>query len=298
LLAHLRGRVLQPVDGTEAPQPRTAPDTSSAPDRLRARLRAQVDALLGADPATRVGRDPEDLHDFRVATRRLRAYLRAARPLLDETWSEDLRAELKWLGGLLGAVRDLDVLVEHLREEERSLEAPERTSLEPILRALDEERSRVRAQLLDALRAERYLRLVDRLEEEPRLSGTQTPLRELAAKEFRRLERDVDDAPPSPTDEELHRLRIRGKRARYAAELAGGKRPPEVVERAKAFQDVLGAHQDAVVAEERLRAAAGGDADLAIGRLVERERARRATARADWPRVWKRLRAAGRRTRS
>ena len=47
---------------------------------------------------------------MRVATRRMRAILRAARPLLDPEWVRSLRAELGWLGGALGPVRDLDVL--------------------------------------------------------------------------------------------------------------------------------------------------------------------------------------------
>ena len=52
---------------------------------------------------------------MRVATRRLRAFLKVAAPLLDETWSEPLREELAWLGGALGPARDLDVLEAHLR---------------------------------------------------------------------------------------------------------------------------------------------------------------------------------------
>ena len=67
-----------------------------------------------------------------------------------------------------------------------------------------------------------------------------------------------------------------------------------MVSAAKAFQDVVGAHQDAVVAEERirtaLRRARGVGSGLAAGRLIERERARRADARSELPKAWKRLR--------
>ena len=76
---------------------------------------------------------------------------------------------------------------------------------------------------------------------------------------------------------------------RYAHELAGAKR---VVQRAKAFQDVLGDHQDSVVAEERLRALAHdvpADQALAAGLLNARERERRRTARDAWPRAWRAL---------
>jgi len=58
----------------------------------------------------RLAPEHEDIHQLRVAMRRLRAYLRAARPLLDESWSEPLRDELQELGRTLGEARDLDVL--------------------------------------------------------------------------------------------------------------------------------------------------------------------------------------------
>ena len=86
-------------------------------------------------------------------------------------------------------------------------------------------------------------------------------------------------------------MRKLGKRARYAAELAGRKK---LVQRAKELQDVLGEHQDAVVAAGRLRELAAGaspEQALVAGRLVEREAERRTRgARATWPKAWKKLR--------
>jgi CHAD domain-containing protein len=68
------------------------------------------------------------------------------------------------------------------------------------------------------------------------------------------------------------------------------------VKRAKAFQDVLGEHQDSVVAESTLRELAANAPDRAIvaGRLIERERAGRADVRSDWRKAWKRLERAAR----
>src|SRR5262249_62245725 len=93
------------------------PADAPVAEALGLRLREQVTALVSHDPGTRLGSDPEDLHQLRVATRRLRAFLRAARPLLTRGPTEDLRAELSWLGSALGPVRDLDVLVEHFTLE-------------------------------------------------------------------------------------------------------------------------------------------------------------------------------------
>lgn len=72
---------------------------------LQAMIAVQLGRILAHDPGARLGDDPEDVHQLRVATRRLRAFLRAARPLLEKSWAEDLRAEPGWLGGALGPVR-------------------------------------------------------------------------------------------------------------------------------------------------------------------------------------------------
>jgi CHAD domain-containing protein len=89
------------------------------------------------------------------------------------------------------------------------------------------------------------------------------------------------------------------KRARYAAELAAhelGKPSRPFIRAAKELQDVLGGHQDAVVAEERIRAWAGKDVETgAPARLVEAEQERRASARAAWPKAWDALRKAAKR---
>jgi CHAD domain-containing protein len=119
--------------------------------------------------------------------------------------------------------------------------------------------------------------------------------------EFKKLERAIKALDPAPSDTELHRLRIRGKRARYAGELAEaavGKRARRFVERAKNVQDVLGEHQDAVVADERVRELVLSQSNpqlaLVAGRLVERERQRMLRARADASKTLRKLRRAGR----
>jgi CHAD domain-containing protein len=97
-------------------------------------------------------------------------------------------------------------------------------------------------------------------------------------------------------------VRIHGKRARYAAELAEGavgKPARRFVSDAKAFQDVIGEHQDAVVAEEWIRdwAASNPGAEDVVALLIGRERKRRARARRDWPGAWDRLERRARRAR-
>jgi CHAD domain-containing protein len=296
-----------PADEDPSEALRTADDAAPGHDaieRLRAMLEQQYAQILVHDPGVRLDLDPEDVHGLRVAVRRTRAVLRAARPVLDQAWSEPLRDELKWLGGSLGRRRDIDVLVGHLRQEIEQLEQPERTAAGALVALLADERETAQAIALDTLESERYYRLLDGLEAAargPRVRRGEVSLRRLARREFERLRKVADQLGPDASDEALHRARIVGKRARYTAELAEpqvGKPARRFVTRAKAFQDVLGAHQDAIVAEARLRGllaeASGSGAAFAAGRLVERQRARRRAARAELPKTWRALkRAAG-----
>lgn len=257
-------------------------------------LRTQLELVLAHDPGTRLGRDPESLHDMRVAVRRSRALLHAGRTLVDSdtTTFDD---ELKWLGGVLGSVRDLDVLLERLRDRAAKLDAPDGDNARPLLRTMQGRRSRARRALLRALDSERYLTLLDQFESEIgslRPSDGGVSLDGLAQKQMKKLRKTADALGDDPADDELHKVRKRGKRARYAFELAGDDK---VVRRAKKLQDVLGDHQDAVVAEDALRTlAAGAPAAQAIaaGRLIDGERERRAEARKRWRKTWRQLKRA------
>jgi len=155
------------VDGDDRPKvfrlldlaaPDGAAPAADAPGevRLAAMLAAQVRAMLAADPAVRLGLGSEALHDFRVATRRMRALLRAARPGLDERWAEGLRTELGWLAGETNDGRDLDVLVEELEPRVERLGDPDAESGRRLLEGLTAGRSAARERVLAALGSPRY----------------------------------------------------------------------------------------------------------------------------------------------
>ena len=257
---------------------------------LRARLREQLRDVLAHDPGTRLGRDPESLHDMRVAVRRSRALLRAGEPLYTNDVST-FAGELQWIGEKLGAVRDLDVLVERLRGESSDLAGDDEKAVKALLRTLERRRTTARTALLKALDSDRYLALLDRFDGEiASLAPTEDDisLEDIAERQLKKLRKRVKETPDDPADDELHSLRKKGKRVRYAYELAGND---AVVKRAKKFQDVLGEHQDSVVAEDALRTlgAAAPDRAVVAGRLIERERAGRRDARKMWRKTWKRL---------
>lgn len=282
-----RPKLLQALDLDFQPEPEEAEPDPSAPGTLRAALREQAARILAHDPGTRLGEDVEELHQMRVATRRARAFLRAGHDLLDPAWSGALRDELRWLGGVLGPVRDLDVLLDHLRPAVESL-GGDAVEGRKLLRTLERDRRRARRPLERALAGERYFALLDALEQPAPAVAEEPGLDEIHAAEHRRLRKAVRALGDEPPDDELHAARIRVKRARYAAELRGDE---AYVKAAKRLQDVLGEHQDAVVAEERLRelGAKHPGGAVAAGRLIERERDRGLRARDEWRDAWKRL---------
>jgi CHAD domain-containing protein len=299
------------------------PDLRDAPAGAvaRAAIAAGVTRLLAHDPGVRLGEDPEDVHQARVATRRLRSDLRTFRPLLDEKWTAEIRDELGWLADLLGAVRDTDVLLERLEADTAELAAGDAGPAASLLRRLRSERDEARAALLEALDSDRYTALVDLLVEAAgalpaaapvedgggggEREGVVQPSEQPAAKvvpglvqrPWRHLRRAVDELSEDPPDESLHRVRILAKRCRYAAEAAApvvGKPARRLAEAVAGLQGVLGDLNDAVIAEAWLRAAVTrGPAAQALvaGELVARQRQRAAACRTAWPAAWKRASA-------
>jgi CHAD domain-containing protein len=275
--------------------------TDSGAARLRELLAAQRRALLVHDPGTRLGHDIENLHEHRVAARRARAFLRATRRYVDSDWRRALGDALGELGRATGPVRDLDVLLEHVRSEIEDLEATEQAAGQELVAELERLRAAAQRELVTALDGDAYRVALARLNLPPRLAAgvDSLPLRKLARTEFTRLLRGVDRLGKRPDDASIHRLRIALKRARYAAELAApeGKRRRRFLADAKTLQDLLGEHQDAAVAEERLREAtvAGTSTGAAFvaGRLAERQRQRRRRVKALLPDAWQRLRKTG-----
>jgi CHAD domain-containing protein len=261
-------------------------------DDLRALLEKQLDTIEESEPGVRDGLDPEELHRFRVATRRSRALIRASRPLVRDQLAA-LDRELRWLGGSTGPVRDLDVLIEHLRDLIDELE-PDQAGGEAIVAALERERLKRRETLVKAIDGERFRALLGRFEAAlPVLEAVddEVSLSRLAERELKRLRSAYGELGDNPADEDLHGVRIRAKHARYAAELASREAPAlsGLVSATRELQDLIGSHQDAVVAEQRVRALATDDSRLAAGRIVERERRRRETARAELPAAWRRV---------
>jgi CHAD domain-containing protein len=295
----LGGRASEPPEVV----PPEVGEGSIVADVVRRALALSVVRLLRHDAGVRLGEDAEDVHQARVATRRIRSDLRTFRDVVDPDWALPLREELRWLGGLLGAVRDAEVLRDRLRGRETLLAPADRGAAEALLERLDRVREAAREELIAAMREPRYVALLDalvdgartpRMAEEVATSAAANVLPASLEGPWRHLEAAIDRIREDPTDEALHGARIRAKRVRYAAEAVApvfGKRARRFAIAAVGLQDVLGEHQDAVVAGAWLREAAAGSPGHAFvsGQLaaIEAEAAR--AAREAWPAAWKAL---------
>jgi CHAD domain-containing protein len=234
--------------------------------------------LILHDPVVRIDVDPEGVHQTRVATRRLRSDLRTFRPLLDRDWAQALRDELGWIARILGDVRDGDVLLERLRRRADELSPDERAAVERVLTTLQESRDAAHAGLLETLGSDRYVALLDRLVAAASapgfLASADEPARDavptLVRRPWHSLAKRAKALGDEPSNEQLHEIRIRAKRVRYAAEAASpivGKPARAFANAASSLQDVLGDLNDSVVAARWLEdwAVRADDAKAALG---------------------------------
>jgi CHAD domain-containing protein len=272
-------------------------------DAVRRAVATSVVRLVEHDAGVRLGEDAEDVHQARIATRRLRSDLRTLADALEPSWAPPLREELRWLGGMLGAVRDAEVLRDRLRSREARLAPRDRPTAERLVGILEDRRDDARRRLLASMSEARYADLLAALIEAARAPGildelasapAATALRPALAVLWKDLEGAIDRVVEEASDDSLHAARIRAKRVRYAAEAVApvfGKGARRFARAANALQDVLGEHQDAVLAAAWLREAAEATpaAAFVAGELAALEAEAARAARAAWPKAWKRL---------
>src|ERR1035441_5400024 len=249
-------------------QARPTPRSAAAAVVLRYTA-AQVAALKSADPLVRRD-EPDSVHSMRVATRRLRSTLKAFPAVLRAKDTGGTGDELKWLGGVLGAARDAEVLAGCLQESVDQL--PAGLVIGPVQARLRAHFAPVeaagRSAVLTALDSGRYLALLgplDQLLADPPLAAEAgRPAADVLPAAVRRMRRRVRRRmgrarrrPAGPErDLALHEARKAAKDARYAAEAvrpAFGKQASRFARRMKKLQSVLGDHHDAVVARAAVR---------------------------------------------
>jgi CHAD domain-containing protein len=279
---------------------------ASAGDVVRRAIALSVIRLTLHDPIVRLDRDPEGVHQARVATRRLRSDLRTFRALVEPGFASSVRDELGWLAAILGEVRDGDVLLERFRTRTTELPDDERAGGTALVATLEHDRNEAHGRLLETLQSSRYVALLDLLVEAanaPRLvDAAAAPAAEaipaLVRRPWHALSKRAGALGVDPSDDDLHEIRIRTKRVRYAADAAApvvGKPARSFARAAAGLQEVLGDLNDAVVAAKWIDDwRAGGRAPeemRAAASLLAAERAAAARLRAGWHTAWEKLSA-------
>lgn len=233
----------------------------------------QFSCMLSHEEGTIKGEDIEELHDMRVAVRRMRAAARVFEAYLD---SEQLEPHLKGLRrtlGSLGEVRDLDVFREKAEKYLKTLSPEHEHDLDSLFAVLTEERKKARKNMLDYLDSEKYLAF--KRDFSDALASPETLILPATNKKHDSLPNRVREVLPSilyarladiraysewveglylPV-ERLHRLRIAVKGMRYTLEFFEsvlGEDAKTLIKELKAFQDQLGNLHDTVIALDLL----------------------------------------------
>lgn len=248
--------------------PVASSSSRALPTSIAEYVHEQLDAIRDGDAGLRRGEDP--IHPTRVAIRRLRSTLRVFGDAFDPDFATHLDEELSWYAGILGHVRDHEVQRERFAKALREL--PGEWVLGPVAADIDTtlaaEQRTYRADVDTVLAGDRYAALISELDtiDAHGLTLPGKKVKSLARKAAKKARRRLADATSGRVgdDEALHRARKAFKRARYAAELTaplvGTKKSKKTIDRYKNVQEVLGEHQDSLVAAgflRRLGAAAG-----------------------------------------
>ncbi|MDN3357047.1 CHAD domain-containing protein [Actinomadura sp. DC4] len=274
------------------PAPQT-PEYRTTGDVVTSYVAEQRAIILAYDPKVRLAVH-DSVHKMRVAVRRTRSILRTAARLLEPEPAGRLEAELKWLAGELGEVRDLEVLRERFAGRLAELGEPAPS----WLAGLGEKERLAYVRLNHTLLGERYFALLDALDAfvaDPPFTGRASrrarKVNALVAGAWRRVaRRHAELEHAEDPDEARHRTRKAAKRARYTAEAARpvlGEPARRLAAQASRVQETLGAYQDSVIARERLAELdTGGEDARTIDALIGVERGAAAQALADARDVW------------
>lgn len=257
-------------------------------------LFSQLSCMLSHEKGTIKGDDIEEVHDMRVAVRRMRAAAKVFEAYLDAGKLEPHLKGLKRTLGALGKVRDLDVFGEKAKKYLETLPSGHEHDLDPLFAILLEEEGKARRNLLDYLNSEKYNRFKKDFSDT--LSSSGTLFLQMTSKNCDALPHRIMDVLPSilyahladvyaysewveglylPVDR-LHRLRIAAKGLRYTLEFFEGVLGDDakiMIKELKKFQDYLGDLHDSIIEVDLLNSflKTGEWGSVENGRTSEKE---------------------------
>jgi CHAD domain-containing protein len=226
--------------------------------------------MLSHEQGTRLGQDPEELHDMRVATRRLRAAFTVFEKAFSTKIIKSHLKGLRLIGRALGHARDLDVILNKAANYLEALPSEDRVGMQPLIQFWQDQSNQARTDLVSHLDGKKYKHFIRQLNIFVNTPGlgmlpirdeppTPHQVREIApVLIYTRLEavRAYDSILPNATIAQLHALRIECKRFRYTVEFFRevlGEQTHEIISELKEIQDHLGELHDADVACQIVR---------------------------------------------
>jgi CHAD domain-containing protein len=231
-------------------------------------LAEQCTLIIDSEAELRAGENV--IHKVRVAVRRFRSTIRVFADLFDAEQAARMEEELVWWAGLLGEVRDMDILTQ--RQQALLAELPPELILGPVESTIQEELAVQRKQamddMLEALNSEHYRKFIGMAHHwrsdppftaaaEASADSIDSAIKNAKKKAGRRLTKAAAARrADEPSDELFHRARKASKRHRYAVEAAlpvWGSKADKIISQRKDLQDLLGSHQDSIVSAAFLR---------------------------------------------
>jgi triphosphatase len=311
---------LKSVGLAPGPAPEFAPtavDSSMAiVDVALANLRRYLSAWHLHEPGARLGDNPEELHDLRVAGRRLDAILRQFRSSLPASFLR-IRPTLKKILRALGDARDLDVALGELETFSRELPESDRESVEPLKQHLVSERVRARARMLsvlDSVSVQENLQKLTALLAAPSVASQQSSPElalnvapALIRRRYRKVRKGANLLTADSSMEAYHAVRGLVKKFRYTLEAVAviyGKPADEMLRTLRRWQEKLGVQQDAAIAIRRLKALASAppkgippETLFLMGRLAEHYASAAVRARKLYTKGYRKVRGRWKRLR-
>ena len=240
----------------------------SARDLIADYLSEQCTVIIDSEAQLRAGENV--VHAVRVAVRRMRSTIRVFAEFFEPSEAAHLEEGLVWWAGLLGEVRDMDILAQ--RQAALLDELPGELILGPVASTIQVELAAQRKQAADAmteaLDSERYRKLIGLIHrwrsDPPFTSAADAPadaIDPLIKKAKRKVNRRLTSAAAArlagePSEELFHRARKASKRHRYAVEAAlpvWGSKADKIISQRKDLQDLLGNYHDSIVSAAFLR---------------------------------------------
>jgi triphosphatase len=302
--------------------PTAVESSMSMVDVALANLRRYLSAWHLHEPGARLGDNPEELHDLRVAGRRLDAILRQFRSSLPSAFLR-IRPTLKKVLRTLGDARDLDVALSELETFRRKLPESDQENAEPLKQYLTLERDRARDRMLSVLDSASVQKRLQKLtlllaapsaaSQQSSATATAMPTRaldvapEMIRRRYRKVRKRADLLKLNSSAEQYHEVRGRVKKLRYALEAVAviyGKPADEMLRALRRWQEKLGVQQDAAVASRRLQTLASAPPKgfppatlFMMGRLAEHYASDAVRARKLYAKGYRRVRGRWKRLR-